>query len=292
MRIVFFGMEGVFSRAPLLHLVEAGIDLAAVVVPALGHWQGGIDLRPLAPPRARIDVPLLAPVSEPTIVGLAWQRGLPVFEVSRLKSRATRDALASLQPDALVVACFPRLLPPGLLVVPRLGGYNVHPSRLPAYRGPEPLFWVFHDGLEHAGVTVHRLDAGADTGDIAAQQTLDLPDGIGYGAAQRRLSDVGGQLLVQTLVEADAGRLALQPQPASPAPSAPAPAVDDFRIDTTWTVRRASNFMRGLAEWGQPFTVETDDGAGLPVEAVADADADADTITITLADGRLTVRVA
>lgn len=292
MRIAFFGMEGVFSRAPLWHLLQADMDVAAVIVPAVARWQGGVDLRPLAPPRARIDVPLLGPTAEPTIVGLAWQRGIPVFEVSRLKSQVTREALAALSPDALAVACFPRLLPADLLAVPRLGGYNVHPSLLPAYRGPEPLFWVFHDGLERAGVTVHHMDAGADTGDIAAQQSVTLPDGIGYSDAQRGLADVGGRLLVQVLADAQAGRLTSQPQPAGPGPTAPMPTVDDFRIDAGWTVRRAFNFMRGLTEWGQPFIVETADGDVAVADVVADSAADAPTVMVTLADGRLRVRLA
>lgn len=292
MRIVFFGMQGVFSRAPLWHLLQANMDVVAVVVPALIRGQGGVDLRPLTPPRTHIDIPLAAPSAEPTIIGLAWQRGIPVFEVSRLKSQATCEALAALAPDALAVACFPRLLPPGLLAVPRLGGYNVHPSLLPAYRGPEPLFWVFHDGLEHAGVTVHHLDTGADSGDIAAQQAVALPDGIGYGEAQRRLSDVGGRLLVQVLADAQAAQLTLRPQPAAAASMAPMPTAADFHIDAGWTVRRADNFMRGLAEWGQSFTVETDDGAALVVAVPNDDETDAGAIPITLADGSLTVRLA
>lgn len=292
MRIAFFGMEGVFSRAPLWHLLQANVDVAAVIVPAMLPTSHGGDLRPLAPPRVRIDVPLLAPSAEPTIVGLAWQRGIPVFEVSRLKSQATREALAALAPEALAVACFPRLLPADLLAVPRLGGYNVHPSLLPAYRGPEPLFWVFHAGLERAGVTVHQLDAGADTGDIAAQHSVALPDGIGYSDAQRRLSDVGGRLLVQVLADAQAGRLTCQPQPAMAAPAAPMPTDDDFRIDAGWTVRRAFNFMRGLAEWGQSFTIETNGGPLLAAGVADDGVADAPTASVALADGRLRVRLA
>lgn len=302
MRVIFFGMEGVFSRAPLTHLLRVGIDVAAVVVPAMAAARGRpLDLQPLPAPRARVDIPLFGPAPEPTIVGIAWQASIPVFEVDRLKSGATATALASLQPDAIVVACFPRLLPPALLNLPRLGAFNVHPSLLPAYRGPEPLFWLFHDGLERAGVTIHGLDAGADSGPIAAQAAVTLPDGLRYGDAQQSLSEVGGHLLVQVLRDASADTLHLQPQSHDQATLAPVPTDADFVIAGDWTARRAYNFMRGLAGWGTPFILQTDAGdlvasdalgyqQGVRLDGVSQQLSD--TAQVQLSDGILSVVVA
>jgi len=175
-----------------------------------------------------------------------------VLEIAKLRHAETRATLAALQPDAIAVACFPRLLPPALLALPRLGAFNVHPSLLPRYRGPEPLFWVFHDGLEHAGVTIHQMDPGADTGSIAAQSPISLPDGISYSQAQRVCAEVGGRLLVNVLRDAEGGRLVLQPQRDADTSSAPIPTADDLIIGPDWSKRRAANFTAGLAEWDEP----------------------------------------
>jgi methionyl-tRNA formyltransferase len=197
------------------------------------------------------------PAVERHIIGLAWEVGIPVLEVGRLKRPETLTALGALKPDAIVVACFPRLLPQAILDLAPQRAFNIHPSLLPQYRGPEPLFWVFHDGLEHAGVTVHLMDAGADTGAIAAQQAVALPDSISYAAAERACSEVGARLLLDVLRATRDSRLTPQPQNPADASPAPVPTVDDFIITPDWSPRRASNFIRGMADWGQPIVIKS-----------------------------------
>ena len=59
----------------------------------------------------------------------------------------------------------------------RLGTINTHPSLLPRYRGPNPLFRHFMNGETKGGLTVHRMDAGFDTGPILAQRAVEItPD--------------------------------------------------------------------------------------------------------------------
>jgi methionyl-tRNA formyltransferase len=191
----------------------------------------------------------------------------------------------------LCVACFPRLLPRELLDLARHGGLNVHPSLLPAYRGPAPLFWVFHghtsharsastsspvqstradaqpgaplwlpnEGLGNAGVTVHLLDDHADTGDIVAQAPIVLPDGTTYSAAERVCSQEGARLLVDALAALTAGSLMGMPQPHIDLPTAPVPTDADFVITPDWSARRAFNFIRGVGEWGRPTTISIGD---------------------------------
>lgn len=260
MRILFFGMEGVFSLAPLAALLQSEFTVCGVIVPRLNLASGfpaansTANARPLRPPPRQIsDLPMLMPAVERTIIGLAWEASIPVFEVGRLKATDTVTALSALQPDAIVVACFPRLLPRPILDLAAHGAFNIHPSLLPQYRGPEPLFWVFHDGLEYAGVTVHLMDTSADTGAIAAQQAVTLPDGISYADAERICSTVGATLLLDVLRATRDRQLIPIPQNSAAATPAPIPTADDFIIRPDWSPRRASNFRRGLAEWGHPI---------------------------------------
>ncbi|MFN8497848.1 MAG: formyltransferase family protein [Anaerolineae bacterium] len=289
--VLFFGMEGVFSRAPLAALLAAGHDVRAVVVPRSYALPGvGPAPRILAPRRHGLTLQLAGQPTAPSIVGMAWDAGIPALEIGRLGGQDIVATLAAYAPDVICVACFPYLLPPRLLAVPRHGGFNVHPSLLPAYRGPSPLFWVYRDGLEHAGVTIHHMDAGADTGDIAAQRRVEITDGTRYGDAELLLSRIGGEMLADVLEAVATEQLRLRPQPTSDAPTAPTPSAADYAVETTWSARRAYIFIHGLAAWGQPFAIL---GAGDPlvVRDAAGYDAHRTLPAPTIQDGgRLAVR--
>ncbi len=253
-RIVFCGMEGGFSPAPLLALRRAGFELCGVLVPRPSGVSGPVGPRPLSPP-ARSPLAVQGPRAELSALGLAWSWGVPAWEIGGFDAGVV-ELLRSLRPDLLCVACFPYLLPTAVRRSARLGALNVHPALLPAYRGPAPLFWVFHDGLEQAGVTVHLIDGGVDSGDIVRQAPVALPDGIGYGEAERALARAGGALLVEAVRDLVDGRAAPWPQPDTVAPRAPTPGAQDFVITPAWSARRAFDFLRGLREWARPIVLE------------------------------------
>ena len=255
MRVVYFGMPGEFSLAPLTALLQATIDVRGVVIPASQAGARAAPIARAAPAPGRSELPIVDPYLERSIVHLAWERGLPVFEVGRLAHPDTLATLAELQADVACVACFPQRIPASLLALPRFGFLNLHPSLLPAYRGPEPLFWTFRSGERSTGVTIHFMDEGLDTGDIAAQASLDLSDGISGAEANQALATLGGRLMAETLQALGRGTLTRRPQPAGGSYYS-SPAAEDFALDTTWPARRAFNFMRGTAEWNKPYPVK------------------------------------
>ncbi len=75
-------------------------------------------------------------------------------------------------PDLVICLGFPWLMPQGALDAPKLGAINVHPSKLPLYRGPIPLPWAVRNGETEIAMTVHRMDATFDTGPILAQAAV------------------------------------------------------------------------------------------------------------------------
>jgi methionyl-tRNA formyltransferase len=253
MRVIFFGTLCTFSAAPLRILSEAGCEVGAVIIPTDRPISG----QPIVPlsPANQVSIPLIAATSNPSIISLAWERQLPIYQVSRLAAPETLETLASMQPDIICVACFPKRLPASLLQLPRWGCLNVHPSLLPLYRGPYPLFWMRRHGDRNFGVTIHFMDEHFDTGDIAAQAEVELPDGVSGEEAGRLLSEYGGECLVEVLTALDKGTPARRPQPAGGS-YFPAPQEHDFVIDPAWSARQAFNFMRGTNEWGQLYPIE------------------------------------
>src|SRR5204862_1767507 len=99
----------------------------------------------------------------------------------------------------ICVACFSQRIPRIILDLPRLGCLNVHPSLLPANRGPVPLFWTFREGHQQTGVTIHLMNEGMDTGDILAQEPIEVPSGISYAQLELQCATLGGKLLARTV---------------------------------------------------------------------------------------------
>jgi methionyl-tRNA formyltransferase len=255
--ILFFGLPAGVSAAVLAALVESGMDIRAVVVPAraVPHLlpESQAAWAYLNPHRVAA-VPLAAAGEPADTLGVAWAAGLPVLAGRDFAHPDTLAALAATAADVAVVACFTERLPAAALRVPRLGFLNLHPSLLPAYRGPTPVFWQLRDGAP-TGVTVHYLDEGLDTGDIAAQVAVPVPDGILEAAAERRLMLAGLDLLRDILTDLAGGVARRRPQPPGGS-YVGFPDAGDFTLSVDWPARRAYNFMRATAGRGMPYLVE------------------------------------
>ncbi len=255
MRVIFFGTLGEFSRVTFTALLDGGLDVCGVMTPVIGFT----DYDSIAPlvPLHQSPLPIVNPFTENSIVHAAWERQIPVYEVSRLYAPLTLATLSFLQPDVACVACFQKRIPNALLKLPRFGFLNLHPSLLPHYRGPHPLFWIFRNGEADTGVTVHFMDDGFDTGDIVTQAPLDLPDGISGNDADRLCAALSAQLMIEAIRALERGVMRRTKQPEEGSYYS-APTNDDFKIETDWPARRAFNFMRGTWEWGCPYPIVID----------------------------------
>ncbi|MCB9148118.1 MAG: hypothetical protein H6641_05105 [Caldilineaceae bacterium] len=272
LRVLFWGTRSTFSGAIFHALQSAGVDICALFMHApSAPWQSDLHPRRVAPfafppygqanadnGNAHLAISLdLATAPESTLIAGSRQSDAPVYDIFSLQTPELPALIRRLQPHVACVACFPQRIPSDLLHLPRHGFLNVHPSLLPAHRGPAPLFWIFRNGTQATagGVTIHHMDARFDTGPMAAQVAVALADGISGPEAEQRCTQKGGELLVQVLQALAAGNLVSQPQPAGGSYQS-WPQTTDFRLDTNWSARRAFNFMCGVAEWGTPFAVE------------------------------------
>ena len=264
LRIVFLGQSCAAALPPLAALLEAGHDVAAAI---LARQPGA---RPGNTRRA------------------AEEAGIPVVWV-----RSSAEAAAALRaaaPEVAAAACFPWRLPPSVLAVPSLGILNVHPSLLPAGRGAEPVFWTLRRGERVTGVTIHRMDAGLDTGPIVAQAELPVAQGVRAPDLERNLMTLGGELLVAALPALGAGTLQLREQPAQGVSLAPEPSAADWTIAPLLPAAWAWNFARGVAPLRGPLTVLAG-GTAIPVADALDWSADELLVDRVIDEGDGAVRV-
>jgi methionyl-tRNA formyltransferase len=262
-KTLFFGMRCVFSPPVLAAIVSAGHEVVAAITPGP---TGAPPLTWSRRPGARPGISL-AP-SQDGLDALAARHHLPIGQIASLGDPTAIEALAALRPEIIVVACFPRLLPEALLNIAPHGGFNLHPSLLPALRGPEPIFWALRNGLDATGVTAHRLSSRFDAGEIYGQERVAIPFGARIGEIESVLAARAGQLAVSTLTAIEQQSLRSVAQCDSESTYAPFPTMHDFIIPSSWPVRRAFAFARAVAPLGTQIVIEDKHGAKT---AVSDA---------------------
>jgi methionyl-tRNA formyltransferase len=259
-RVLFLGMQGKFSSAPLRALLEAGIEVCAVVIPAEQdyHLEMPAIQKQAQFPLSRSTLPVLNFSINSSILDIARERNIPVWKVRQLSNPETIEVLTVYKPDMICVACFSKRIPRDILNIPRLGCLNVHPSLLPANRGPEPLFWTFREGCEQTGVTIHLIDEGLDSGLVVAQQAMDIPDGISYSDLEEQSALLGGTLLVQSVWDMYKHEAVLQKQDETKSSYHPFPSDEDFVVPVAeWSARHVYNFICGGASKGSPIVLLT-----------------------------------
>jgi methionyl-tRNA formyltransferase len=149
---------------------------------------------------------------------------------------------------------------------------NIHPSLLPAYRGPAPVFWQFRNGERDLGVTLHALNDELDAGPVLAQRSEALSDGLHHGEIGRQLGRVGADLFEHALPRLTASRAVYTDQVASAAHYHPLPQAEDFVLDLHWSARRAFNFMCATDHYCRAYPVQVGGRTLLLERAVGFAD--------------------
>ncbi|MEO7094296.1 MAG: formyltransferase family protein [Polyangiales bacterium] len=168
----------------------------------------------------------------------------------------------ALAPDLFVSWFWTTRLPTSLVAAARQGGFGVHPSLLPRWRGPDPYFWAIDAGDAVTGVTAHRLDAEYDTGAVLGQRVLAIdPRWDSWGLA-RALDRSSLELLVETVYAFSRGTPPRETaQDAATVTEAPAPDDSllelDFRRPAADIVRR----IRAAAPYPGAWTFVGDDTA-------------------------------
>ena len=162
--------------------------------------------------------------------------------------------LSDYQVDIIVVSCFSKILPASIFSLPGYGSINIHPSLLPAFRGPEPLFWQYRAGAKVFGITLHRLSKKIDAGDIVAKEKIDLADGISVDVAKQELGKMAAELLIETLHQFEQGNLQPVKQDETLSSYQPWPEIKDYSLSPGWTGTHIANFISAYRKPGIYFS--------------------------------------
>ncbi len=236
MRVVFMGTPD-FAVGTLRALVEAGHQVVGVVTQQDKPKGRGKAMQP-------------TPVKE-----AALSYGIPVYQPKRVREPEFFETLKDLEPDVIVVVAFGQIIPQSILDLAPYGCLNVHASLLPKYRGAAPIQWAVIDGEEVSGVTIMRMDAGLDTGDMISKVIVPITKEETGESLFDKLSEAGAKLLVETIPTLVDGTAVFEKQPAE-SPTAYAAMIQKEMGNIDWNKSAVSleRLVRGLNSWPSAYT--------------------------------------
>lgn len=185
---------------------------------------------------------------------IASEKDIPVYQPVSVNAPEGVAMLRELKPDLLVVAAYGQILTNEVLTVPPLGGINVHASLLPKYRGAAPVAWCIYHGETKSGVTIIRISASLDAGDMLAQEAIDILPEETAGELESRLAPLGARMAVETIARMKAGPISGGKQDKSLVTKAPKLKKEDGLIDWSRPAEAVANQIRAMQPWPTAYT--------------------------------------
>ncbi|MEN2464625.1 methionyl-tRNA formyltransferase [Ornithinibacillus sp. JPR2-1] len=250
-RIVFMGTPD-FSVPILRELVQSEYEVVLVVT---------------QPDRPKGRKKVITP---PPVKVEAEAHGIPVFQPEKI--RHEYQPILEVNPDIIVTAAYGQILPNELLEGPQYGCINVHASLLPELRGGAPIHYAIMQGKKETGITIMYMAEKLDAGDILTQRSIPIETDDHVGSLHDKLSVVGAQLLMETLLNLFRGQIQPIKQDDSKASFASNIKREQEKINWHQSHTEIYNQIRGLHPWPVAFTTYANQTMkiwwGEPVEQV------------------------
>lgn len=233
-KIIFMGTPD-FAVPILEKLAEQYEVIAAVTQPD----------RPLG--RKRV-------LTAPPVKVAAQKLNIPVYQPEKLRDSDELRELLELDATLLVTAAYGQILPNRLLTHPTKGAINVHASLLPEYRGGAPIHYAIMDGKKETGVTIMYMVQKLDAGDMIASRSIPITDEDDTGTMFHKLSELGADLLMDTLPAFLAGEIKAVPQNPENVTFARNVTREQEKLDFSKEARVVWNHIRGLSPFPVAYT--------------------------------------
>lgn len=188
-------------------------------------------------------------LKSPPVKNLALELNIPIIQPQKVREPEPMEQLRAWNPDLIIVAAFGQILKKDVLDLPRYGCINIHASLLPRWRGAAPINAAILAGDEETGVTIMKMDAGLDTGQILAQTSIRIRRDDTAGSVSQALSTRGANLLIETLPDYLSGKLNPIPQPEEGITYAAILKKGDGLLDFTHPALELERRVRAMNPW-------------------------------------------
>jgi methionyl-tRNA formyltransferase len=193
----------------------------------------------------------------------AEEKGISIYFPRDFKSPEEIIRFRSLNPDLVVVSSYGLIIPKDLLDIPTYGFVNIHASLLPRWRGASPIQASILAGDKKTGVSIMKMDAGVDTGDIISMRTVDIYQETTCGQLSDQLGDLGATMILEVLHDFENNLLQSKKQPAVGVIYAKKIIKDDCKINWNDSARNVLRHIKAFSPTPAAWTEI--DGAHLKV---------------------------
>jgi methionyl-tRNA formyltransferase len=135
---------------------------------------------------------------------LAESNQILVYTPTTLRKAESIELIDSISADIIVVVAYGFIIPKNILESKKHGCLNIHPSKLPKYRGAAPLQRTIIEGEEETAVCIMQMDEELDTGNIILQEDFALDPRVTLRELHGKCAQIGGDLLLKALDNIDA----------------------------------------------------------------------------------------
>ena len=235
MRIIYLGTSDIAVPA-LQALIQSDQEVVAVVTQPDKSSGRGKNIR-------------FSPVKEAALAA-----SLPILQPERIKEEQVQSQLKELSPDLLVVTAYSQKIPDEVIAIAPYGCINIHPSLLPKYRGAAPLIGAILNGEEKTGVTIMRIAAELDAGNILAQEELMIDPDDTLRTLEPKAAELGARMLLDVIRQMENGTLKETPQDPESATYMKTISKEAGKIDFSQPAKQIQCQIRAFDPWPSAYT--------------------------------------
>ncbi|MBO4834699.1 MAG: methionyl-tRNA formyltransferase [Lachnospiraceae bacterium] len=184
----------------------------------------------------------------------ALAAGLPVLQPERIKEEAVQNELKERNPDLFVVTAYSQKIPDEVIQIAPYGCINIHPSLLPKYRGAAPLIGAILNGEEVTGVTIMRIAAELDAGNILAQEKLVIEPDDTLRTLEPKAAELGARMLLEVIEQMEQGTLSETEQDPAEATYMKTISKEAGKIDFSQPAKQIRCQIRAFDPWPSAYT--------------------------------------
>lgn len=157
-------------------------------------------------------------------------------------------------PATFVVVAYGKIIKQDVLDLSELPAINLHPSRLPEFRGPSPIQAALLSGQASTAVSIMQLDDKMDHGPLLKQEEIKIDPKDNFASLSEKLSLSGAKLLKNTITSYLAGDIEPMPQDDSLATLCTLIQKEDGLIKWEESAESVNNKIRAYTPWPSAYT--------------------------------------
>lgn len=193
----------------------------------------------------------------PTAVQLlAEESGIECRTTSRLSAdEELINWITAEKIDVIIVVDFGHIVKEPILSHPKIGCINIHPSRLPQFRGAAPLQRAIMCGLDKTAVTVFKLNEGMDSGPVLASEEVEITPDETYEELLEKTAEVGSEILLHYIKDISADKWIFTEQEENGVSLAPKISNAEGHIEWNMQPEEIINKLRAIRNTTGVFTI-------------------------------------